>query len=375
LTDNPELFAAVIPGLEGVLERELRKLGAPAIRKTSGGVAFAGGLEWIYRSNLHLRTASRVLLRVASFYAENLKDLARSAGQIPWESFLNPALPVIVKVSSKRSRVKHTGAVEERFRAAISKNFKLNESVPGEHGSQLMIRLNKNLCTVSLDTSGPLLHQRGYRQNLAKAPLRENLAAGILESAGWTGAEGFVDPMCGSGTLAIEAALLAAGIAPGLGRDFAFMSQPHFDESLWTRIRDEASEARIRPLSPIAASDRDAGAVAATRENAERAGVLDFIDIEHGSLSAARPPCPRGLWLSNPPYGKRIGQKNRLRDLYAAVGNVVRAHFSNWNIGLVSTDKILIGHTQLGMKTATPFLPHGGLKVQLFFSAPSNPEL
>jgi len=300
--------------------------------------------------------------------------LARNARDLPWAEHFEAGQPFEIKVTCKRSRVRHTGAVEERIREAIETSLSGAGFVAADEPTQVIVRINNNICTVSVDTSGALLHQRGYRKNVAKAPLRETLAAGVLAASGWKGDKAFMDPMCGSGTLAIEAALLAANRPPGAQRRFAFMSRPDFDEELWGEILENALSETRTPSHPIMGSDRDAGAVSAASENSSRAGVEDFVDFAQCSISAISAPADQGMLLCNPPYGRRIGQNNKLRDLYAALGNVVRASFEGWDVGLVATDKMLVSSTRLGLKSATPFLPHGGLKVQLFLRDHLNPE-
>jgi putative N6-adenine-specific DNA methylase len=223
----------------------------------------------------------------------------------------------------------------------------------------------RDVCTISADTSGALLHRRGYRQAVAKAPLRETIAAAMLLGSDWPGNVPLMDPMCGSGTIPIEAALLARRIAPGLNREFAFKQWPEFDADGWARIVAEAREQELSASpAPIQGSDRDAGAVEAARTNAERAGVASDIEVGRRSLSAIAPPEGRGWLVTNPPYGARIGESGSLRDLYAALGNVVRARFAGWTVAVLSPGDML--QRQIGLDLRERFATlNGGIRVRL----------
>ncbi|RPJ45205.1 MAG: hypothetical protein EHM21_09560, partial [Chloroflexi bacterium] len=257
---NERCFAVTAPGLEPLAAKELRNIGislegqkpvtglhlaekrttggAAAESDRSGGVSFTGSLEDIYRANLHLRTASRVLVRLGDFYAAGFPELRKKAGRLAWERFLAPGQPVSLHVTCHKSKLYHSGAVAERVLAAIADRLgkpapAVKASPTGEEGEgtavqMIVVRLIHDHCTISVDSSGELLHRRGYRQATAKAPLRETLAAAMLLASGWDGASPLVDPFCGSGTIAIEAAMLALGIPPGWRRSFAFMNWPRY---------------------------------------------------------------------------------------------------------------------------------------------------
>jgi putative N6-adenine-specific DNA methylase len=228
----------------------------------------------------------------------------------------------------------------------------------------VLVRFDHDVCTLSLDTSGAHLHKRGYRLETAKAPLRETLAAALLAEAGYRGDAAFVDPLCGSGTFAIEAALIATRAAPGRLRAFAFERWPSHDAGAMRLLRD-AADARRRPApAPIVASDRDEGAVGAARRNAERAQVA--IDVRHHALSDSHPPANAGLLLTNPPYGARVGDPGRLRDLYATLGKLASRRYAEWTVGFVTADPRLARASGLAFTRSTPPLPHGGLRVKLY---------
>jgi putative N6-adenine-specific DNA methylase len=218
---------------------------------------------------------------------------------------------------------------------------------------------------VSADSSGALLHRRGYRQAIAKAPLRETLAAAMLIGSDWPGSASLIDPMCGSGTIPIEAALMARRIAPGLNRPFAFQQWPGFDAEAWERMVTQARDQQL-PASPVdlRGSDRDAGAVEAARANAERAGVGADLAIEQLPVSAMSPAKGNGWIVTNPPYGVRVGEAASVRDLYAALGNVLRARFAGWTVGVLSPDEQL--ERQMGFALRERFATvNGGIPVRL----------
>ena len=338
-------------------------------------------------ANLHLRTASRVLMRVAEFEATAFHELERHARKLPWELFLTPGRRVRWRVTCRKSRLYHQGAVEQRFREAAERATGAATPSAGPTGEEgdaegemegveeqlFVVRFLHDRCTISADTSGALLHRRGYRQAITRAPLRETLAAATLAAARWKPTEPLIDPMCGSGTIPIEAALIARRIPPGLAsttgqpRAFAFQEWPNFDAGLWNEIVDRA-RAGILPAAPapILASDRDEGAIAATLANAGRAGVAAEVTVSARAVSAVEPPSfPSPGWLvTNPPYGLRVGENDRLRDLYAALGRMARDRLPGWGIALLSADRRLEGQVgvRFGERLATR---NGGVPVRV----------
>jgi putative N6-adenine-specific DNA methylase len=374
-----QLFAVAAPGLEPLVERELRAIGIANPRAESGGVAFAGRAEHLYRANLWLRTASRVVVRMGEFHATTFRDLEREARQLPWERFAAKGAPVRFRVTCRKSKLYHSDAVAERLAGALAHRVggaPAVEVVGGEEGGEsesagsgqlFVARFLHDRCTVSADASGALLHMRGYRQAVGKAPLRETLAAALLLGAGWDGTTALVDPLCGSGTVAIEGALIARRMAPGARRRFAFMDWPGFDAPVWSEILERA-EAGVLPAapSPILASDRDAGATEAARANAERAGVAGDVAIATQALSHAEPPAgaQTGLVAANPPYGVRVGEQDRLRNLYAQLGKLLDARFGGWRVALLSADRVLEGHVGLPLAEALR-TSNGGIPVRV----------
>jgi putative N6-adenine-specific DNA methylase len=365
-----ELFAVAPPGIEILLQRELAALGFKG-RVVPGGVELRGDAAMIGRVNLGSRLASRLLLRLGSFKTLHLNELEKLSAKLDVAPFLRADEPLAVRATCRKSRIYHSGAAEERVRRGLAKKLgadpapaQANLDEDDAPPQTVLVRFDHDVCTLSLDTSGAHLHKRGYRLETAKAPMRETLAAALLAEAGYRGEAAFVDPLCGSGTFAIEAALIATRSAPGRLRSFAFERWPSHDARAMRLLRDEA-EARRRPApAPIHASDRDEGAVNAARRNAERAQVA--IDVRHHALSDSRPPCSEGLLLTNPPYGTRVGDPGRLRDLYATLGRLASRQYADWTVGFVTADPRLARASGLAFTRSTPVLPHGGLKVKLY---------
>ncbi len=372
-----DLFVFCSPGVERLLAEELRTLGHPSARDETGGVAIQGGMRDVAAINLRSRLAGGVLVRVGSFHARALGELERRASALPWERYVSPAGAVQLRVTCHKSRLYHTGAVTERVANAIVARTgipphrvtpaRASSDDDDDHAAQrFTVRVMHDQCTVSADSSGAPLYRRGYRLATAKAPLRETLASALLAASGWPADVPLLDPMCGSGTIAIEGALIARRIPPGAHRRFAFMDWPDMDAALWESLRAEAmAHVLDRPRAPIVASDRDAGAVEATRANAARAGVADDIVVRQQALSAcALDDAPVGWLVSNPPYGVRVGDGRDLRNLYAQLGNVARRAFGGWTVALLSADRALERQTRLPLSTVLT-TRNGGLPVRL----------
>lgn len=365
-------FAVAAPGLEPWLARELASMGVRAVAEP-GGAAFGATTEELYRANLWSRLASRIIVRVASFRVRALGELARRAGGIPWEEWLAPGVTIRVRATARKSRLYHTGAITERILDGIASRVPVHAAAavsaadPDDEredaGDQLLIvRMAHDECTISLDSSGALLHRRGYRQAVAKAPLRETLAASMLIAGGWGTAESLADPLCGAGTIPIEAAMFARDMAPGANRAFAFERWPRHDGARWNALRAEAAgRVRASAAAPILASDRDPGAVAATQENARRAGVEGDLQVSHAPLSAA--PLGHAGWIvTNPPYGVRVGDSAALRDLYATLGRVVRD--GGYRLIVLSADADLERQLRLPLETVLA-TSNGGIPVRV----------
>jgi putative N6-adenine-specific DNA methylase len=338
--------------------RELEALGEQP-RIEAGGVSWDGDARSMMRANLWLRTASRVIVRVASFRATAFFELEKRAKTIPWKDFLGEAIPEF-RVTARKSKLYHSDAIAERLAKAASGEGEAAKSV----STQLfVVRVERDQFTISADTSGELLHMRGYRQAVGKAPLRETLAAALLMAAGWKGDVPLVDPMCGSGTISIEGALMARRIAPGLNREFQFRHWPSFDAAGWKAL---LADARSKQLASgaveIAAYDRDAGAISNAKANAARAGVERDITFEQQPISAFHASTASGLVATNPPYGVRVGDSKALRNLYAQLGNILREKAAGWTLAMLASDQQLVKQTQL--KLASRFKStNGGIRV------------
>ena len=414
-----QLFAVAAPGLENVVRSELQSLPclhpseAPSnLQVVPGGVLFTGDLSTVVSANLHLRCASRVLLRFAEIEARERTKLERALALLPWHLLLpsRARVDLGVHVHCERCRLYHTGAIADCVVRALSacgyaplptampdhndeaatatgsidaaNPTGLTTASPSGCALGVWLRGQHDRFTVSVDTSGALLHMRGYRREEGAAPLRETLAAAILQLAGYAGGP-LYDPMCGSGTLAIEAALLALRRAPGRERPFAFASWPSLPAQLWPKLVEQAraqerSGASMTASSPIWASDRDPQVVALARRNAERAGVADQIHFSVADVGTLRLPSalpfataihsaglPPGLVICNPPYGRRIGDAN-LGGLYRKLARLVRSA-PGWRMALLTASPQL-AHLALRHATAIP-LHSGGLKVALYLDA------
>jgi putative N6-adenine-specific DNA methylase len=380
-----KLFAVCARGLEPFTLQELRALGfqggTPLSAAASeakdedrgggGGVEFQGALGDVYRANLHLRTASRVFIQLGGFFGDTFSDLRRRARRLPWEEYLKPGEPVSLRISCHRSRLFHSGAVSENIIEAMG--GRLGQIPPvrslgGEGGKSIpqliFIRLLENRFTFWVDSSGTLLHRRGYRLATAKAPLRETLASAMLMAAAWNKAAPLLDPFCGSGTIAIEAALRARNIPPGSSRPFAFMHWPNFDRILWEAILEEGKKKKRDRQLTIMASDRDQGAIQAASANAARAGVAEDINFSCRAISGIKPPPGPGWIVTNPPYGVRLRSKQDLGRLYARFGSVLAGKCPGWKVVLLVSNRQLWRNAGLQFDRGVP-LRNGGLKVNL----------
>lgn len=368
MTDTPfEIFLSTAPGLEPYLLQETQELGFANARTMPGGVSFIGTWPDVWHANLWSRGASRVLARIGSFRAFHLAQLDKRARKFPWGEVLRADVPLRIEATCKRSKIYHAGAATQRIERAIRET--LGTPIVKHAALRLMVRIEDDLCTFSIDTSGAPLHQRGFKQFVAKAPIRETMSALLLRACGYTGTEPVLDPMCGSGTFLIEAAEIATGRAPGRARHFAFEDLASFDAAAWETLRTAAEPHDSD--QKFFGFDRDTGAVKGAKENATRAGVDDLISIIHQPVShLERPAGPPGLVIVNPPYGARIGTKKPLYGLYASLGERLNNHFSGWRVGLVTTEADLVKTTGLPFAPSGPPIAHGGLKIRLWTTSP-----
>ena len=398
------LFAITAPGLESLLERELREMGIGA-RAEPGGCAWEGRREEMFDANLRSRIASRVVVRVAEFKARAFYELERHAKRVEWERFVSPGAAVRLRVTSGKSKLYHESAIAERILAAIAARVgdvvaaaaaaddddrvgredaaddaQIGAALvagdgepdgPDDTGQMFVVRFHRDRCTISADSSGELLHRRGYRLAVAKAPLRETLACAMLRASGWDARAPLVDPFCGAGTIPVEAALAARRIAPGLARAsreprrYGFERWAEHDAATWARVVDRArGEILGSAVAPILGSDRDSGAVQAALTNAARAGVEADVDLSERTLSAMAPPPGPGWLVTNPPYGLRVGERERLRNLYAALGSVARERLPGWTIAFLSADPRLEDQTGIELEEQVR-TRNGGIPVRV----------
>lgn len=376
-----DAWAVASPGFEPLVQTELRALGFADATASTGGVSFRTDAAGIARANLHARIASRIVVRLASFRATAFHELERAARKVEWGRMLAPGAAFQLRVTAKKSRLYHSDAIAERVADAIGRAVKgatlgappaKDEDDVEASGDVLpaaaqlfVVRFDHDRCTISADASGELLHRRGYRLAVARAPLRETMAAAMLAAARYDARQPLVDPFCGSGTLLIEAAQVARRMAPGLARSFAAERWPELRADVWHSAREAArAEVLPRAAAPIIGSDRDEGAIQAALANAARAGVSDDVQFVERALSDLVLPTGPGLVITNPPYGVRVGERSPLRDLYARFGQVMRAQASGWRVAMLSADRALDGHTGLGFRDLVR-TSNGGIPVRI----------
>lgn len=371
MTDAPqtefEIFLVTLPGLEDLLFAEVCEQGFRKPKVISGGVLIQGRWKDVWRANLVLRGASKVLARIGEFRAMHLAQLDKRARAFPWGDFIAPDHRIKVEVSTnKKSEIYHGGAAEQRIETAIHEEFGARIASSIETTDVLIkVRIARNLVILSLETSGTALHKRGHKLALGKAPLRETIAAMTLRACGYKRTEPLLDPMCGSGTFPIEAAEIAANKMAGRDRSFAFEHLVSYDADAVQAMKD--SWFTREPTPHFYGSDREKQVIAHAKDNAKRAGVEAACHFELKPVSQITPPeGPPGLVIVNPPYGTRIGNKNELFSLYQNFGEVMRARFSGWRVGMVTTEQSLAEATKLPWKTPSAPIPHGGLKIKIY---------
>lgn len=364
-----DIFLAAPPGYEPILSAEAAAQGFVDPVVVPGGVAIRGDWPEIWRANLVLRGTGRVLVRIGAFYAVHLAQLDKRARRLDWARILPPGARIRVDAACQGSRIYHAGAAAERIsRAACDA---VGGTAAPDAPIRLLARIVDDFCTLSLDTSGEPLHKRGAKLEVGAAPLRETLAALALRACGYTGAEPVLDPMCGSGTLVIEAAEWALNLAPGRARSFAFQRLEGFDPAAFARF---APAPRAAPPW-FFGSDHDPSAVAMATANAARAQVDGVARFALGAVGALALPAglaaaPPGLILTNPPYGARLGERGDLAALYATFGRRVRAGFPGWRVGLITSEPGLAQATGLAWADVGPPVPHGPLRIRLYRTAP-----
>jgi len=337
-------FAPCPRGLEALLLQELTTLGAADLRQTEGGVGFSGALAVLYRANLESRIASRILLEVAHVPYRNEQDIYVAACAIPWPQWFPPSRTIKVKTSAQHCPLKSLDFVTLRIKDAVCDTFtRLKGARPSVNSSRPDIRIDAFLdathLTLYLGTTGDSLFKRGFRQSTVDAPLRENLAAGIVQLTGWNGTTPLLDPLCGGGTIPLEAAMIARHIPPGLGRRFAFELFSNFDQALWKTVQTKAREKQLSASpAPIYASDRDARAVQTAKDQFARAGVAGDIALTQTDLFDLTPPQEPGIIVMNPPYGVRLGTQADLDVFYPKLGAWLKTRCVGWRVYLFTGD-------------------------------------
>jgi len=382
--DNVKFFVSCPPGLEQLLAKECSSLNlvhkTPA-QKTSevqkdvtgeevGGFEFEGALENVFKVNLNSRVASRVVVRLGEFYAAAFSELAKKASKLEWGRYLKPGQQVNLRAVCHKSKLYHSDAVIQRVLNAINLHFSSpTKSVlpvtQSEDGQMILIRFVNDLCTISIDSSGEHLYKRGYKQAVTKAPLRENLAAAMILYSGWDLTSSLIDPFCGSGTIPIEASMIANKILPGITREFRFTDWPGFDKKLWESMLETAKKEIVNSISSISGYDRDAGAIEIAQANAARAGQKNNIKFTQQAVSYLESPSTTGTIVTNPPYGIRTKENNDLRDLYARFGTILIEKFQGWSLVVLSSDDRLTGNLGLGKPISFLQFSNGGIPVKL----------
>jgi putative N6-adenine-specific DNA methylase len=373
VTEPPSSFFAPCPrGLEAPLATELSALGATFVKPADGGVGFAGALELAYHANLESRLASRILWRIAHGRYRNEDELYKLAHGIAWEKHFAVERTLRVDVAATRSplaslefatlRVKD--AVCDRFRDVCGKRPSVDKQRPD---IRVHAFLAEREATFYLDTSGEALFKRGYRRDADVAPLRENLAAGLIALSGWTPGTPLLDPMCGSGTIAIEAALIAADRAPGLARTFGFQKLAWYDGPTWQRIRQRAHDrVRAAPDVPaITASDVDGRVLELARRNLAAARVAEFVSMEEADALERGAPAPAGVLIANPPYGVRLEDDATLTAFYPKLGDALKRRFAGWTAYLLTGDPRLAKLIGLKPSRRTPLF-NGAIECRLY---------
>jgi putative N6-adenine-specific DNA methylase len=370
-----EFFVVTAPGLEHLCHDELMRL--PLSRRESaivtGGIEFKGRLHDCYLANLKLATANRILMRIAHFKANTFHKLYKKIAQFPWELYFAGGSELKLRVSSKQSRLYHKGAVAEYFEKAIAKRL-------GEYGprtvdgnavtdrQQIFVRIVEDQFTVSLDSSGELLHKRGLKSYRAVAPMRETLAAAVLRLAGYNETEPLIDPMCGSGTFSLEAAMMVKHIPPGWFREFAFMGWPGFSAGRWQHLRKSCEAAFATKNAPqIFASDNDEATCAAMSQSVEEYQISDAVQVACGDffqLDPADLTDKKGLIILNPPYGMRMAGKETGEEFFAAICSQLKKVYGGWQLALIIPEKHLKNKVPIPGLTEHRLF-HGGLKIVL----------
>jgi putative N6-adenine-specific DNA methylase len=353
------------------MAQELEQLGAKDIEPGFCGVAFTGDRTLLYRVNLWARLPFRILKRLDDFACETSDDLFTGTQRIDWSQYLQPENTLAVTATGKTDELNHSHFSALQVKNAIvhqqTKDFGERSDVDTDNPDlRVNVHLHQGRATLSLDSSGDSLHRRGYRPAVGAAPLKESLAAALITLTGWTGEQAFFDPLCGSGTLPLEAGLRSLHIAPGLFRErFGFETWLDFDEALWEGLLSEAEAQQKEELSVfVGGSDRDPNVLIQAHSNAEQCGLEHLISFQHRELADVEAPADSGILLCNPPYGERLGKDSDLGAFYKLLGNVLKQRFKGWTAYVLSGNKALSSNIGLKSAARTPVY-NGALLCQL----------
>ncbi len=366
-----QYFATCPRGLEVLLTNEIKVAGAKDIKPTDGGVAFAGELAVCYSANLHSRIATRILMQVGQGGYATEDDLYQAAYKINWPNWFDVKHDFMVKVTGVKCPLKSLEFATLRIKDAVCDKFRqVVDSRPYIDTKTPAVRIHAYLTAENyqfyVDTSGDALYMRGNRKASIEAPLRENLAAGILQLSGWQAGQSLLDPMCGSGTFLLEAAMMALNIAPGLHRSFGFEKLKNYESDTWKKIKNAALK-NAKPVSfqKLYGSDVDLRAVRVARQNLSEAGLLEAVQLSQVDITAVIPPAESGILVANPPYGVRIGEDEELALLYPKMGEALKRKFAGWNTYFLTNDMRLPKLMRLTPSKRTPLF-NGPLECRLF---------
>ena len=366
-----QYFATCPRGLEALLMNELKASNAKDINPTDGGVGFAGELSVCYHANLHSRIATRVLMQIGRGKYATEDDLYQAAYQLNWPNWFDVKHDFMVKVTGVKCPLKSLEFATLRIKDAVCDKFRqVVGSRPYIDTKTPAVRIHAYLTADSyqfyVDTSGDALYQRGNRKASIEAPLRENLAAGILQLSGWKAGQPLLDPMCGSGTFLLEGAMMALNIAPGLKRSFGFEKLKNFESDTWKKIKNAALK-QVKPVTfqKLYGSDSDLRAVRVAKQNLSEAGLLEAVQLAQTNIAEVIPPADNGVLVANPPYGVRIGEDEELALLYPKMGEVLKRKFAGWNTYFLTNDMRLPKLMRLTPSKRTPLF-NGPLECRLF---------
>jgi putative N6-adenine-specific DNA methylase len=366
----PDFFAPCPRGLENILLTDLETLGAQSVRSTEGGVHFSGDWALCYRANLESRIASRILWRVKETQYRNEQDIYQAVFELQWQRWFDVTHTIRVNTTAIRCPLKSLefitllvkDAVCDRFRAHCNERPSVDTLEPDV---RIHVFIEDNKLMLYLDTSGDALFKRGVRQHTNIAPMRENLAAGILRLMNWQPDTPLLDPMCGSGTFLIEAAQMSLNIQPGIARSFAFEKLKNFDAAIWHAMREQAIAAQL-PVKPLElyGSDLYGDALKAAWRNLDEAGLSECVELKQANVLEISAPAEHGMLVANLPYGERMGELDELAELYPKLGDTLKKKFGGWTAYLFTADKAILKLMRLSPSRRIPLF-NGAIECRL----------